>query len=135
MRALILAALAFSLAAPASAYTIDRRLTVTPGQGTDFTVNYRLGAELADYWCAAGRYARAALGAEGRARVYRMSPPPQRRGQSISFTLDPAKSAGDTGFTILGGKQDGGFSVNVAVAQNCYNRHIRNGGLGFQSEG
>ena len=134
MRALILAALALSLAAPASAYTIDRRLTVTPGQGTDFTVNYRLGADLADYWCAAGRYARRELGAAPQTRLYRLSPPPQRRGQSITFTLDAAKSAGDTGFTILGGTQDGSFSVGVAEAQNCYNRHIRNSGFGFRSE-
>lgn len=135
MRALILVALALSLATPASAYTLDRRLTVTPGQGTDFTVNYRLGASLSDYWCAAGRYARATLGAENRTRVYRMSPPPQRRGESISFTLDPSKSAGETGFTTFGGKQDGGLSANTAVAQNCYNKHIRNSGLGFRSEG
>ncbi len=128
MRRLALLAIVLSLASPALALNYDRRLTVTPGNGTDFTVNYRLGARVTDYWCAAGRYVLNDLGQPRKTRVYRASPEPQGRGEGIRFTLDRARSTGSTGITTFGGEQDGAMSAGVASSTYCYDIRVRRNG-------
>lgn len=128
MRRIILVAVILSMGGPAAAFNLDNRLRVTSDGGTDFTVNYRLGARITDYWCAAGRYALRELGQPRKTRVYRLSPPPQRKGEGIRFTLDPARSSGSTGLSIFGGAQDGSISAGVASASNCYDVNIRRRG-------
>ncbi|OYW51945.1 MAG: hypothetical protein B7Z31_13190 [Rhodobacterales bacterium 12-65-15] len=59
------------------------------------------------------------LGLPGDTRIYRMSPPPRKAGEGIAFTLDPAKSAGDTGISTFGGAQDGSLSASGAKASQC----------------
>ncbi|AZL59979.1 hypothetical protein EI545_14735 [Tabrizicola piscis] len=111
---------ALAIATPAAAYVTGTRLQVTQNSNTDFTVEYRSIAKLTDYWCAAGLHVTRTLGMSDRTRVYRLSPPPRRAGQGISFTLDADRSAGETGITTFGGRQDGSMSAGVAVAQYCY---------------
>lgn len=112
--------LTLALAAPAQAFVSDQRLRVTRESETDFTVQYKSTARLTDYWCSAGRYVTRELGLSDRTRVYRLSPPPRKIGQGISFTLDAERSAGTTGLTTFGGPQDGSMSAGSAVAQFCY---------------
>lgn len=112
---------AFALAAtPADAFFADLRLRVEQGPGNDFTVQYKSQAELTDYWCAAGLFVTQTLNLPDRTRVYRLSPPPRKQGQGIAFTLDAARSAGETGISTFGGPQDGSMSAGGAVSQFCY---------------
>ena len=119
MRILILLA-AMIAAVPALALPMLHQMQVTSEDGGDFTVQYHAQARLTDYWCAAGLYARRDHGLSDRARIYRQSPPPRGAGQGIRFTLDAAHSAGTTGITTFGGRQDGSMSVAVAVNSFCY---------------
>lgn len=119
MRILTLLA-ALTIACPALAFGYDFRFRVTQTSKTDFTVENKSRAALTDYWCGAGRFVTETLGMPSKTRVYRLSPPPQKSGRGISFTLDPSRSAGVTGLTTYGRKQDGSFSAGGAVAQFCY---------------
>jgi hypothetical protein len=118
MRPLVLLA-ALGLATPATAFVPQLQMRVDPGSDSDFTVRYAAPARLTDYWCAAGTYVTRTLRLPDNTRVYRLSPPPRGAGQGIAFTLDASRSAGETGLSTFGGKQDGGMSAGVAVAQFC----------------
>jgi hypothetical protein len=119
MRILILLA-ALAAAGPALAFGYDLRFRVTQNSKTDFTVEYKLNAATTDYWCGAGRFVTGTLHLPDRTRIYRLSPPPRKSGQGISFTLDATRSAGTTGLTTFGGPQDGSMSAGGAVAGFCY---------------
>ena len=123
MRTLTLLAV-LALATPAHAFGIEPSLRVTQQAASDFTVEYNSQARLTDYWCAAGNFVTNRMGLADRTRVFRMSPPPRKAGKGISFTLDPARSAGETGLTTFGGPQDGSMSAGGAVAQFCFNFDI-----------
>ena len=110
---------ALAIISPADAFTYDLRFRVTQSSTTDFTVEFKSRAALTDYWCGAGRHVTNTLGMPDRTRVYRLSPPPRKSGQGISFTLDAARSAGVTGLTTFGGPQDGSMSAGGAVAEFC----------------
>jgi len=116
MRTLTLLA-ALTLASPALA-SLDR-LPITQDSATEFTVGYKARAGDNNYWCAAGRYVTEKLGLPDDTRIYRQSPPPRGAGKGISFTLDPAKSAGETGISTFGGVQDGSLSASGAKASQC----------------
>lgn len=116
MRTLSLLA-ALTLASPAWA-SLDR-LPITQDSSTDFTVGYKARAGLNNYWCAAGRYVTETLELPDDTRIYRLSPPPRKAGQGITFTLDPAKSSGETGLSIFGGLQDGGVSASGVQSSQC----------------
>lgn len=118
MRAL---AIALALVAtPAAALFPGQQLRVTPGPEGDFTVRYAAQARLTDYWCAAGLHVTQTLRLADSTRVYRLSPPPRKAGQGIAFTLEAARSAGETGLSSFGGPQDGSMAAGVAVAQFCH---------------
>jgi hypothetical protein len=119
MRILTLLA-ALAIAGPALAFGFDLRFRVTQNSKADFTVEYKLNASTTDYWCGAGRFVKNTLHLPDRTRVYRLSPPPIKSGKGISFTLDPARSAGTTGITTFGGPQDGSMSAGGAVAAFCH---------------
>ncbi|MGL6210349.1 MAG: hypothetical protein ACRC14_11040, partial [Paracoccaceae bacterium] len=101
--ALTLAVLA--AASPALANGGFRPLPIVADNGTDFTVGFYSQARTTDYWCAAGNYITNIKGMPDRTRVYRLSPSPRRAGQGITFTLDPARSTGETGISTFGGRQ------------------------------
>jgi hypothetical protein len=109
------------LALPAYAFVAPNRLPVEPA-GSDpatFTVSYRgtANGDL-DFWCAAGSYAKSRLNAASTARIYRISPPPRRSGQGITFSMNPAGAASSTGLATVGGSSDGSMSV-ASARQQC----------------
>lgn len=112
---------ALALAAtPVSALVPEIQLRVETRSDGDFTVRYASQARLTDYWCAAGSFVTRTLRLPDDTRVYRLSPAPRGAGKGIDFTLDAAKSAGETGLSTFGGRQDGSMSAGVAVAQFCH---------------
>lgn len=115
-----LLAAAMLLAAPAHAFVAPNRLPVQP-TGSDpatFTVGYRGNANGdIDFWCAAGAYANSRLNAASTARIYRISPPPRRAGQGVTFSMNPAGAAGSTGLATIGGS-DGSMTV-ASARQQC----------------
>lgn len=118
-----LVAAAMFVGGPAHAYTAQNSLQVSPISSQDFAVEFRLGAKTTDYWCAAGDYVvRQGLG--DRTRVYRLSPEPQKRGQGISFTLDPARSTGKTGISSFSAVKEDGMTAGVATAKYCHDFDI-----------
>lgn len=116
MRTLTLLALVLTASPSWASYD---RLPITQNGPVDFTVGYFAGASLSNYWCAAAKHVTNTMGLPGKTRVYRLSPPPPRAGQGISFTLDASRSAGDTGISTFGGAQDGGFSAGSARSEFC----------------
>lgn len=123
MRALTLLTV-LAIASPAHAFLSEPRLRITQTSASDFTVEYNSLADLTDYWCAAGNFVTNTMGLPDRTRVYRLSPPPRKTGQGISFTLDADRSAGTTGLTTFGGPQDGSMSAGGAYAQFCFSYDI-----------
>jgi hypothetical protein len=95
-------------------------MDVTPlGDGL-FRVEFETRINETDYWCAAGDYAERVLGAPPKARLFRASPPPRKRGQGITFTLDAEKSAGATGVSSFGaGSAKDSLSVSHATGSFC----------------
>jgi hypothetical protein len=71
-----------------------------------------------DFWCAAGAYANSRLNAASTARIYRISPPPRRAGQGVTFSMNPAGAANSTGLATIGGSSDGSMSV-ASARQQC----------------
>ena len=108
---------ALTLASPVWA-SLDR-LPITQDSATEFTVGFKARAGLNNYWCAAGRYVTEKLGMADDTPIYRLSPPPRKAGQGITFTLDRAKSAGDTGLSTFGEAQDGGLAAGSAQSTQC----------------
>lgn len=92
---------AFSSPALADFRAINGMWVRDLGKG-EFLVRYEARLNETDFWCAAGDYARRVLGASGKTRLYRVTPPPRKAGQGIIFTLDAAKSGGDTGISSYG---------------------------------
>ncbi len=89
-------------ALPAVAFNARNDMVVTDlGKGL-FRVEFETRINETDYWCAAGDFAERVLGAPIKARLFRASPPPRKRGQGITFTLDPALSGGATGISSFG---------------------------------
>jgi len=123
MRILSLLAV-LALASPAMAFGTEPRLRIVRASNGDFAVGYQAQARLTDYWCAAGNFVTNTLGLPDRTRVYRLSPPPRKAGQGITFTLDASRSSGETGISTFGGPQDGSMSAGGAVAQFCYSFEI-----------
>jgi hypothetical protein len=108
---------AMLLGLPAHAFVASNRLPVQATGPDSFEVQHRGSARGdIDYWCAAGEYAKSQLRAAGTARIYRISPPPRRSGQGITFSMNPAGAADRTGLATIGGSGDG--SMSVAAARN-----------------
>jgi hypothetical protein len=116
MRSLILLA-ALTLATPSWA-SLDR-LSVKQESSTEFTVGYKARAGDNNYWCAAGRYVTETLGLPPTTLVYRLSPPPRKAGKGITFTLDPAKSSGETGLSSTSKAQNGSISAGGVQSTYC----------------
>lgn len=123
MRAVVTLIVTLGLAVPALAFDFPHRLRVTVLGGTDFRVEFTSGAELTEYWCAAGNHVKQRLGLSNKTRIYRLTGEPRKRGKGIDFTLDKARSVGSTGITTFGGEQDGGMSAGSAF-QYCFDYEI-----------
>lgn len=122
-RAALTAATAVILALTA-ALPADARLApkgqIVRGDGTEFTVQYKPGLRLSDYWCAAGDFAIRELGALPNAPIWRVSADRPAPGGGMSFSLSPAQAVGYTGLAVIG-NEDGALSAGLAD-QLCENR-------------
>lgn len=108
------AALAFGFAAlPAQAFIAQNDMIVH-SEGMGFHVEFKAGVGASDYWCAAGDYVIRDLGLARSTRIWRVSPPPRRAGEGISFTLSPEGAAASTGLAVW--PDTGGLPAHHAQA-------------------
>lgn len=116
MRALALSALiaAATLASPALAWRASNGFVVQAIDPLHFQVNSRGRMGPSNAWCAAGDYVVKVLGLPYSTPIWRASPPPQRGGDPMLFTLVPSDRHYDTGLAQIGNKGD---SVSAALAQ------------------
>ncbi len=121
--ALVFAAL--TLAAPAGAFNARNNMTVTPLPNGDILVEYDNVPNETDYWCAAGDYAERALGLPIRTPLYRASPPPRKRGQGITFTLDAARASEKLGLSVFGAKGEKKNSISIGAATGSFCIDVR----------
>ncbi len=69
------------------------------------------------FWCAAGDYVQRRLGMSGSTRIYRVSEPPRRSGEGITFSLSPDGAASRTGVTqFFGAGHENSLSVASATS-------------------
>ncbi len=108
-----------SLAQPAAAFQAVNGFTVTQTGPQEFTVDYEVVQNETAYWCAAGDFAVRALDLPRKTRLYRTSPVPRRAGQGITFTLDPAAAASESGLSNFSGNGDGSVSIGHARGSFC----------------
>jgi hypothetical protein len=108
-----------ALVSPAAAFQAVNGFTVTQTGPQEFTVEYEVVQNETAYWCAAGDYAVRALDLPRKTRLYRASPPPRQAGQGITFTLDPAAAAADSGLSVVSGDGDGSVSIGHARGSFC----------------
>ena len=121
--ALLTAAIALTLAS-AAAMPAAARLSpngqMVRGDGSEFTVTYKPGLRLSDYWCAAGDFVISGLHALPNTPIWRISAERPQPGGGMTFSLSPAQSVGKTGLVVLG-RDDGALSAGMAE-QMCENR-------------
>ena len=101
-----------ALALPAQAFIAKNELIVEPRPDGTFEVPYRGLSGASDFWCAAGDYVVRDLGLPAGTRIYRVSSPPRRGGQGVTFSLTP-EGATKTGLVLFGG----GRSVSASHAR------------------
>jgi hypothetical protein len=119
-RPILILALATTLAAPASAFTAKNGMRVNPMDAQTFRVEFPSPDGEVQYLCAAGDYVMRALGMSALTRIYRASPPPRKRGQGITFTLDEGKKTKMALFTSFSAnKGDGGIAAGTARDVYC----------------
>lgn len=99
-------------AAPAQAFIARNGLVVESAPGGAFEVLYRGLSGASDFWCAAGDYVIRELRLSPDTRIYRLSSPPRRSGQGITFSLS-SEGAKRTGLALL----SGGRSISAAHAR------------------
>lgn len=112
LRALATASLMAGLALPAQAFMATNDLIVEPASEGNFHVPYRGLNGASDFWCAAGDYVIRGLDLPPDTRIFRLSSPPRRAGQGVTFGLSP-EGARNTGLFIFGDRR----SVSAAHAR------------------
>jgi len=113
LSALVLALpLALSAAFPAAAH-LSPKGQIVRGDATEFTVNYKPGLRLSDYWCAAGDFVLRDLHVLPNARIWRVSADRPRPGGGMTFSLSPERAVGFTGLAVIG-NEDGALSAGLA---------------------
>lgn len=109
----ILAAAALLVAAlPAQAFIARNGLVVEARPNGSFEIPYRGLSGASDFWCAAGDYVVRDLGLPPETRIFRLSSPPRRGGQGVTFSLS-SDGATKTGLILLGG----GRSISASHAR------------------
>lgn len=119
MRLVLLAALVLA-AAPAAAYTTRLGERVEPQGEGQFQVLASAGQGAAASWCAAGDYVLHRLGLPPETRIWRLSAPPRRMGQGVTFALTDsgAQASGLISFGFKEGQQTG---LTASFAENlCF---------------
>ena len=118
---LLIAAL---LAHPASAFTAQNGLVISPDGTGDFAIAYRGPSGAGEFWCAAGDYAIRDLRLSPTRIIYRTTEAPRRSGAPMRFSLDVTKAAEKTGIAQLGA-DDAGFSAATAQSFCEFRRKAR----------
>lgn len=119
MRLALLAALVLS-AAPAVAYTTRQGERVAPLGDGQFQVLASPGQAASASWCAAGDYVLHRLGLPPDTRIWRLSAPPRRSGQGVTFALTDS-GAQPSGLISFGFKEDQKTGLTAAFAENlCF---------------
>ena len=109
-------AVAACLAAlPAQAFVASNGLLVQRVNETDFFVPVRGRPGATSFWCAAGDFVIRELGQPATTPLYRVSPPPRRAGEGVSFSLSPEGATDRTGLLLLGDR-DASLSAGHAQA-------------------
>lgn len=121
-RPLMLAALVFAL--PAEAFTAKNGMQVRPVDAQTFVVEFPSPEAETQYLCAAGDYVIRALGLPARTRIYRASPPPRKRGQGITFTLDAGRKT-EMGLFTRYGTDKGDEGISAGEARDAYCTIVR----------
>lgn len=107
-------AAALVAATPAAAFVATNGFVVQDVGGGRFEVRPRGQLSDANAWCAAGDYAGRVLG-RNTGTIWRISPPPRRSGQGITFSMSSQGAASSTGLATIGGS---GGSKSVSSAQS-----------------
>ena len=119
MRLALLAALVLA-AAPVAAYTTRQGERVEARADGQFEVLASPGQGAAASWCAAGDYVLHRLGLPPETRIWRLSAPPRRMGQGVTFGLSDA-GAQRSGLFDFGLKQGADSGLTAAFAENlCF---------------
>lgn len=92
---------ALTLSSPAFGFTAQNGLIVEPGGAHNFTVPLRGKSGVTDFWCAAGDYAVRGLRLNPTVKLYRLSEPPRRAGEPMTFTFLPDQAASTSGLTKI----------------------------------
>ena len=111
-RSAIAAAALLALAAPAQAFIAKNDLVVEARPDGSFEVPYRGLSGASDFWCAAGDYVVRHLGLPPQTRIFRLSSPPRRSGQGVTFSLS-SEGAKKTGLFLF----SGGRSISASQAR------------------
>lgn len=111
-RPILAAALFLAAALPAQGFIARNGLVVEPRPDGNFDVPYRGLSGASDFWCAAGDYVVRDLNLSPETRIFRLSSPPRRSGQGVTFSLS-SEGAAKTGLVLLGG----GRSISASHAR------------------
>jgi hypothetical protein len=110
-------------AEPLLAWRAANWLEVLPRGADVFEVIGRAGSGAADYWCAAGDFARHQLGTPAVQRLYvwvPLGPSQARPGQkSVQFALEPPAQTGEIGGYSLTVSEAGENLTAAAARQYC----------------
>ena len=101
------------IASPALAFTARNGVEVQ-GSAEQINVAPSAGQAAPDSWCAAGDFVIRGLGLSGTTPVYRLTPPPRRGGEGVTFSLSPEGASERTGLLQIGPHGNG---VSAAHAQ------------------
>lgn len=98
---------------PAMAFTARNAVEVQ-GSAERIEVQPTAGQAAPESWCAAGDFVIRGLGLPGTTLVYRLTPPPRRSGERVTFSLSPEGATDRTGLLQIGTY---GNAVTAAHAQ------------------
>ena len=101
------------LASPALAFQARNDAQVT-GTAERIIVASRPGLASSESWCAAGDFVIRGLGLPGTTPLYRLTPPPRRGGEGVTFSLAAEGASERTGLLLLGAADN---ALSAAHAQ------------------
>lgn len=104
IRPILTTVVLLSFALPAQAFIAKNGLVVEARPDGSFEVPYRGLSGSSDFWCAAGDYVVRHLGLPADTRIFRLSSPPRRGGQGVTFSLS-AEGAKKPGLFLFSGSR------------------------------
>ena len=102
-----------TLASPALAFQARNGVEVM-GSAERIEVQPSAGQAAPQSWCAAGDFVIRGLGLPGTTPLYRLTPPPRRGGEAVTFSLAAEGASERTGLLLLGAADN---ALSAAHAQ------------------